>query len=208
MSAPLSTELRNKYGVSLNTAQTPEIAVPHLWLLGHSHVRSGELDFLPRSAGCADDSAGAAPAPRCRSRPCPPRRPAHPLPALLPRQVRSVPIRKDDEVSVVRGTYKGREGKVVQVYRKKWVIHIERITREKVNGEGGSWVLGGRSWVLGTRLRRSSNRQLQQQAPLQQWRQGRIGGPCQVHGQRRPAGSAAGRRALCWRASSLGSASD
>lgn len=31
----------------------------------------------------------------------------------------------------------GREGKVVQVYRKKWVIHIERITREKVNGE---WV--------------------------------------------------------------------
>jgi len=34
----------------------------------------------------------------------------------------------------VRGTFKGREGKVVQVYRKKWVIHVERITREKVNG--------------------------------------------------------------------------
>ena len=49
-------------------------------------------------------------------------------------QVRSVPIRKDDEVQVVRGTYKGREGKVTQVYRKKWVIHVERITREKVNG--------------------------------------------------------------------------
>lgn len=48
--------------------------------------------------------------------------------------VRAVPIRKDDEVQVVRGNYKGREGKVVQVYRKKWVIHIERITREKVNG--------------------------------------------------------------------------
>lgn len=45
-----------------------------------------------------------------------------------------MPIRKDDEVQVVRGNYKGREGKVVQVYRKKWVIHIERITREKVNG--------------------------------------------------------------------------
>ncbi|RVW77470.1 60S ribosomal protein L26-1 [Vitis vinifera] len=42
--------------------------------------------------------------------------------------------RKDDEVQVVRGTFKGREGKVVQVYRRKWVIHIERITREKVNG--------------------------------------------------------------------------
>ena len=49
--------------------------------------------------------------------------------------MRAVPIRKDDEVQVVRGNYKGREGKVVQVYRKKWVIHIERITREKVNGE-------------------------------------------------------------------------
>merc|ERR1712072_1240590 len=48
--------------------------------------------------------------------------------------VRSVPVRKDDEVSVVRGTYKGREGKVVQVYRKKWVIHVERITREKASG--------------------------------------------------------------------------
>ena len=48
--------------------------------------------------------------------------------------VRSIPVRKDDEVQVVRGTYKGREGKVVQVYRRKWVIHIERITREKVNG--------------------------------------------------------------------------
>jgi large subunit ribosomal protein L26e len=35
---------------------------------------------------------------------------------------------------VVRGTYKGREGKIVQVYRKKWVIHIDRVTREKVNG--------------------------------------------------------------------------
>ena len=24
---------------------------------------------------------------------------------------------------------------MVQVYRRKWVIHVERITREKVNGE-------------------------------------------------------------------------
>merc|ERR1712224_892409 len=48
--------------------------------------------------------------------------------------VNSVPIRKDDEVQIVRGTYKNREGKVTQVYRRKWVIHIERITRERVNG--------------------------------------------------------------------------
>merc|ERR1711976_60048 len=49
-------------------------------------------------------------------------------------QVRNIPVRKDDEVMVVRGTYKGREGKVTAVYRRKWVIHIERITREKTNG--------------------------------------------------------------------------
>jgi len=48
--------------------------------------------------------------------------------------VRSVPIRKDDEVTVVRGSYKNRDGKVVAVYRKKYVIHIERISRDKVNG--------------------------------------------------------------------------
>merc|ERR1719271_2298985 len=34
--------------------------------------------------------------------------------------VKAMPIRKDDEV--------------IQVYRKKYVIHIERVTREKSNG--------------------------------------------------------------------------
>merc|ERR1711981_1190993 len=48
--------------------------------------------------------------------------------------VKSMPIRKDDEVIVVRGSHRGREGKVIQVYRKKYVIHIERVTREKSNG--------------------------------------------------------------------------
>merc|ERR1719456_405511 len=49
--------------------------------------------------------------------------------------VRSIPIRKDDEVQVVRGHYKGQQvGKVVSVYRKKFCIYIERIQREKANG--------------------------------------------------------------------------
>jgi len=48
--------------------------------------------------------------------------------------VRSMPIRKDDEVTITRGMYKSREGKVVTVFRKKFVVHVERITREKVNG--------------------------------------------------------------------------
>jgi len=47
---------------------------------------------------------------------------------------RSLPVRKDDEVRIVRGKYKGREGKVTQVYRKKWVIHIDRVQRDKSNG--------------------------------------------------------------------------
>merc|ERR1712127_730722 len=48
--------------------------------------------------------------------------------------VRSMPIRKDDEVLITRGMYKTREGKVTAVYRKKFVVHVERISREKVNG--------------------------------------------------------------------------
>merc|ERR1719213_1105404 len=49
--------------------------------------------------------------------------------------VRSMPIRKDDEVQVVRGHYKGQQvGKIVQCYRKKFRVYIERIQREKANG--------------------------------------------------------------------------
>eukprot|EP00405_Crypthecodinium_cohnii_P004031 CAMPEP_0194755468 /NCGR_PEP_ID=MMETSP0323_2-20130528/9333_1 /TAXON_ID=2866 ORGANISM="Crypthecodinium cohnii, Strain Seligo" /NCGR_SAMPLE_ID=MMETSP0323_2 /ASSEMBLY_ACC=CAM_ASM_000346 /LENGTH=129 /DNA_ID=CAMNT_0039674535 /DNA_START=104 /DNA_END=493 /DNA_ORIENTATION=+ len=49
--------------------------------------------------------------------------------------VRSLPIRRDDEVMITRGQFKEREGKVVTVYRKKWCIHVERVTRDKVNGQ-------------------------------------------------------------------------
>ncbi|KAF2723783.1 ribosomal protein L24 [Polychaeton citri CBS 116435] len=49
--------------------------------------------------------------------------------------VKSIPIRKDDEVVIKRGSNKGREGKVVSVYRLKYVIHIERVNREKSNGQ-------------------------------------------------------------------------
>ncbi|XP_055385885.1 60S ribosomal protein L26 [Condylostylus longicornis] len=49
--------------------------------------------------------------------------------------VRSMPIRKDDEVQVVRGHFKGNQvGKVVQCYRKKFVVYIEKIQRENANG--------------------------------------------------------------------------
>lgn len=49
-------------------------------------------------------------------------------------QVRSLPIRKGDEVVVKRGHFKTREGKVVAVYRKKWCIQIDRVTKDKQNG--------------------------------------------------------------------------
>jgi large subunit ribosomal protein L26e len=49
--------------------------------------------------------------------------------------VRSMPIRKDDEVQVEWGHCEGQQiGKVIQVYWKKYVIHIEWVQREKANG--------------------------------------------------------------------------
>ncbi len=38
------------------------------------------------------------------------------------------------QVTVVRGHYKGQSGKIVQVYRRKWCIHIERVSKDKANG--------------------------------------------------------------------------
>lgn len=69
-------------------------------------------------------------------------------------QVRSVPIRKGDEVVIKRGRNKDREGKVTQVYRKKWVIHVERVQRDKVNGAISvrAWCFGGMCRVLLTFL--------------------------------------------------------
>ena len=49
--------------------------------------------------------------------------------------VRSMPVRKDDEVIVLSGTHKGNKGKVVTVYRKKWCINIEKLTKNKLNGQ-------------------------------------------------------------------------
>lgn len=49
--------------------------------------------------------------------------------------VKAVPIHIDDEVEVICGTYKGKVGKVKSVYRKKYVIHIDKITRVKKNNQ-------------------------------------------------------------------------
>ncbi|XP_055979307.1 60S ribosomal protein L26-like [Sorex fumeus] len=49
--------------------------------------------------------------------------------------MRSMPIRKDEELQVVPGHYKGKQiYKVVESYRMKYVIYIERVQQEKANG--------------------------------------------------------------------------
>jgi large subunit ribosomal protein L26e len=50
-------------------------------------------------------------------------------------KVRSLPIRKNDEVKILKGKGKNKTGKVVQVYRKKWVIHVDKVNRDKQNGQ-------------------------------------------------------------------------
>jgi ribosomal protein uL24 len=50
-------------------------------------------------------------------------------------EVRSVPVRKGDTVKIMRGQFKGREGKVQSVYRKRWALHIEKIVKDKANGK-------------------------------------------------------------------------
>jgi len=49
--------------------------------------------------------------------------------------VRSLPIRKNDEVKILKGKGKNKIGKVVQVYRKKWCIHVDKVNRDKQNGQ-------------------------------------------------------------------------
>jgi len=48
--------------------------------------------------------------------------------------VKSMPVRRDDEVTVVRGNSKDSKGKVSQVYRKKWCLYIEKLTKSRTNG--------------------------------------------------------------------------
>ncbi len=48
--------------------------------------------------------------------------------------IRSLPIRKGDKVRVVRGDYRGTEGEVLNVLRKKYRIAIKGLTRKKTDG--------------------------------------------------------------------------
>ena len=41
--------------------------------------------------------------------------------------IRSLPVRKDDEVLIVRGSNAEVRGKITAVYRKKWCIYVEKV---------------------------------------------------------------------------------
>lgn len=48
---------------------------------------------------------------------------------------RSLPVRKSDIVKIVRGEFKGREGKITSVDVNEHKVFIEKIVRKKSNGE-------------------------------------------------------------------------
>merc|ERR1712054_375735 len=51
---------------------------------------------------------------------------------------KSVPVRKGDTVLIKCGSkeggVKGKAGKVITVYRRRWCIHVEKVVRDKKNG--------------------------------------------------------------------------
>ncbi|EGR32478.1 hypothetical protein IMG5_081360 [Ichthyophthirius multifiliis] len=72
--------------------------------------------------------------------------------------VRSLPIRKDDEVIIVRGKFKGNKGKVTQVYRKKWAVHVEKVSKNKLNGAPYQIPLSASQLVI-TKVKLDKNRE-------------------------------------------------
>ena len=48
--------------------------------------------------------------------------------------VRSLPVRREDEVQIMNGVWKGNKGKITQVYRLRNCIYIEKVSKNKANG--------------------------------------------------------------------------
>lgn len=49
--------------------------------------------------------------------------------------IKRLPIRRDDEVKVVRGQFKERGGRVVAVKLRTMRINVESVTKQKINNE-------------------------------------------------------------------------
>ena len=50
-------------------------------------------------------------------------------------KIRSLPIKRGDEVKILKGKSKNKSGKVVQVYRKRYFIYVYKVQREKQNSQ-------------------------------------------------------------------------
>jgi large subunit ribosomal protein L26e len=50
-------------------------------------------------------------------------------------KVRSLPIRKNDEITILKGKAKKKSGKVTTVYRRRWVVYVDKVTKDKQNGQ-------------------------------------------------------------------------
>merc|ERR1711982_122810 len=72
--------------------------------------------------------------------------------------IRSMPVREDDEVKIVRGKRKGHEGKVTDVYRKRWCLYIEGLSKNKPNGQPIRVPINASNCVL-TKLKLNKDRQ-------------------------------------------------
>jgi large subunit ribosomal protein L24 len=48
---------------------------------------------------------------------------------------RSLPVRKGDEVRVMRGKFRGTTGKITRIDLKRLKVYIENVKRKKVSGE-------------------------------------------------------------------------
>ena len=72
--------------------------------------------------------------------------------------VRSLPVRRDDEVQVVRGHYKDSKGKVNTVYRKRWCLYIEKVSETKQNGANIRIPINASNCVI-TKLKLTPDRQ-------------------------------------------------
>ena len=50
-------------------------------------------------------------------------------------KIRSLPVKRGDDVKILKGKAKGKTAKVVQVYRRRNVIYVDKVNREKQNGQ-------------------------------------------------------------------------
>lgn len=73
--------------------------------------------------------------------------------------VKSLPIRRDDEVLVVRGNYKDSRGKVNTVYRKRWCVYIDKVTETRKNGASIKIPIDPSNVVI-TKLKMTPDRQI------------------------------------------------